>query len=330
MSITFNMLCLIISQGASLTFVFLLNFKFMSGNTNPEIFNTYEIADIARFLNKKSGNDFHEDAIFYEVTSAVNKDLAPIRLLGLTIALCMEGEGEVSIGDKNFKFKKNSLMLLSPNQYVHSLKITSQARYVVIGCNIDMIQSIVPKLSGLLSLMIHNPLESVTELTDEQAENIQEYMRVVGKKLEAPDTPIKRTKICSLMQVILCEIIEMHYDTSEGLPKSQTRKEEIFGKFVAEVMQNFKRERSVAFYADRLCVTPKHLSAVVKEITSHTAGELIDHYVIMEAKMMLAESTLTIQEIANNLNFANQSFFGKYFKHLTGYSPSGFRKMASI
>lgn len=302
----------------------------MNDNINTEFFHTYEIADIARFLNRNKGKETHDDAIFYEVTSSDNKDQAPIRVLGLTIALCLEGEGEISIGEKTFRFKRNSMLLLNPNQYVHSLKTFSPSRTLVIGCNVDMFQSIVPKLSGLLSLMIHNPLESVTELSDEQANDMQEYMRVIGKKLEAPDTPIKRTKICSLMQVILCEIIEMHYVTSDGVPKSQTRKEEIFGKFVAEVMQNFKQERSVSFYANQLCVTPKHLSAVVKEISTHTAGELIDHYVIMEAKMMLAESSLTIQEIANKLNFANQSFFGKYFKHLTGYSPSTFRKMTSL
>lgn len=324
------MRCQIILHADNLTLDFLLNYNIMSDTNTTEIFHTYEISDIARFLNKKSGKEFHDDAIFYEVSSSNKKDQAPIRVLGLTIALCLDGEGELSIGEKTFKFKKNSLLLLNPNQYVHSLKVFSPSRTLVIGCNVDMIQSIVPKLSGLLSLMIHSPLESVTELTDEQAENMQEYMRVIGKKLESPDTPIKRTKICSLMQVILCEIIEMHYVTSDGIPKVQTRKEEIFGRFVSEVMQHFKQERSVSFYADRLCVTPKHLSAVVKEITTHTAGELIDHYVIMEAKMMLAETTLTIQEVANQLNFANQSFFGKYFKHLTGYSPSQFRKMTSI
>lgn len=302
----------------------------INDNSNTEFYHTYEISDIARFLNKNKDNDAHDDVIFYEISSSGNKDQAPIRILGLTIALCVEGEGELSIGDKTYRFKKNSILLLNPNQYVHSLKTLSPSKSIVIGCNVDIIQSIFPKLSGLLSLMIHNPLESVTELTDQQAADIKEYMRVIGKKLEAPDTPIKRTKICSLMQVMLCEIIEMHYVTSDGIPKAQTRKEEIFGKFVAEVLQNFTQERSVSFYADRLCVTPKHLSAVVKEITTHTAGELIDHYVIMEAKIMLAESSLTIQEIANKLNFANQSFFGKYFKHLTGYSPSNFRKMTSL
>ncbi|MDE6512150.1 MAG: helix-turn-helix domain-containing protein, partial [Muribaculaceae bacterium] len=155
------------------------------------------------------------------------------------------------------------------------------------------------------------------------------YMKLIGRKLSAPDSPLKRTKISNLVQALLCEIIEKHYVSKDGTARPQTRKEEILSKFIVEVLQHFRSERSVAFYADRLCLTPKHLSAVAKEITGHTASELIDHYVIMEAKIMLAESALTIQEISNKLNFANQSFFGKYFKHLTGYSPSAFRKMAS-
>lgn len=302
----------------------------MSENNNQEFFHTYEISDIARYFNKNSQSPTNNDAIFYEIDASEHTPQAPIRLLGLTIALCTEGEAEINIGLKSFKFRKNSLMLLNPNQYVYSTKVTSPVKLAIIGCNVELIQSIVPKLSGLLSLMIHNPMESVTYLTDKQAQDIREFMRYIGKSLDAPDSPIKRVKICSFLQGLLCEIIEIHYVGSEGVERVQTRKEEIFSKFVAEVMGNFKKERSVSFYADRLCVTPKHLSAVVKDITTHTAGELIDHYVIMEAKVMLAETAMTIQEIANRLNFANQSFFGKYFKHLTGYSPSQFRKMASI
>lgn len=302
----------------------------MSEKSTTEFYHTYEISDIARYFNKNSSKKTNSEAIFYEIDASIHAPQAPIRLLGLTIALCTEGEGELTIGLKNFKFRKNSLMLLNPNQYVYSTRVSSPLKLVIIGCNVDLIQSIVPKLSGLLSLMIHNPMESVTALTEEQAYNIQEVMRYIGKKLDNPDNPIKKMKICSLLQALLCEIIEIHYVDTKGVERFQSRKEEIFAKFVSEVMQNFKNERSVSFYAERLFVTPKHLSAVVKEITSHTAGELIDHYVIMEAKVMLAESSLTIQEVANKLNFANQSFFGKYFKHLTGYSPSEFRKKTSL
>ena len=298
---------------------------------DTEFNKTYQISDISRYFNRKSGNINAETyAVYYEVGNAIKQSEAPIRVLGLTIALCIEGEGEVGIGVRKYKFRKNSLMLLNPNQYVHSLNTLGPIRIKVVGCNLEMIESIMPKLSGLLPLLIHNPIESVSQLSDENSLDIQEYMRIIDEKLRANDSPMKRLKISHLIQAMLCEIIEKHYVSKDGVIKPQSRKEEILSKFIIEVLQNFRKERSVSFYADRLCVTPKHLSAVAKEITSHTAGELIDHYVIMEAKIMLAETNLTIQEIANKLNFANQSFFGKYFKHLSGYSPSDFRKMASL
>lgn len=93
--------------------------------------------------------------------------------------------------------------------------------------------------------------------------------------------------------------------------------------------ENFKRERAVAFYAGKLFVTPKHLSAVLKEVSDKTAGEWIDQRVILEAKVLLRSTGLNIQEISAMLNFANQSFFGKYFRHLTGMSPRDYRSKLS-
>lgn len=302
----------------------------MNNNIPSEFHKTYDISDISRYFNGKAGiNNQEKYAVFYEVDSAISTE-APIRVLGLTITLCIEGEGEVGIGVRKYKFQKNCLMLLSPNQYVHSLTTNGPVKIMAIGCSLEMIESIMPKISGLLPLLIHNPMEAVTQLTESNSVDIQEYMRLVGRKLMAPDTPLKRIKIASILQALLCEIVEKHYVSTDGTEKPRSRKEEIVSKFILEILLHFRNERSVAYYADKLCVTPKHLSAVTKDITSHTASELIDHYVIMEAKIMLAETNLTIQEISNKLNFANQSFFGKYFKHLTGYSPSTFRKMASI
>lgn len=303
----------------------------MTENLSSDFNRTYDIADLSRYFDRKSGNTNPETyAVYYEVDSAINSSEAPIRVLGLTIALCIEGEGEVGIGVKKYKFSKNCLMLLNPNQYVHSLYSKSPVKIKAIGCNLEMIESIMPKMSNLLPLIIYNPIESVSQLSEENSLDIQEYMGIIGDKLKSVNSPLKRTKVSNLIQALLCEIIEKHYVSKDGIEKPQSRKEEILSKFIVEVLMNFRSERSVAFYADRLCVTPKHLSAVAKDISGHTASELIDHYVIMEAKIMLAETSLTIQEISNKLNFANQSFFGKYFKHLTGYSPSEFRKLASM
>lgn len=294
-----------------------------------DTYRTYDITDISRYFNKRSDNEHPTDyVVFYEIDSVFNHD-APVRLLGLTIALCVEGEGEVKIGMNRYTLRKNSITLLSPNHYVHSFSTINPVKIIVLGCNLEMFESIIHSLSSkLLPILIHNPVESVTALSEDRACSIQKYMRLIGEKIKSHDTPLKRIKINNLIQALLCEIVEEHYISSEGEVKKCSRKEEILSKFVIEIIRHFRAERSVSFYADKLCMTPKHLSAVCKDVTSHTASELIDHYVIMEAKTMLAETTLTIQEISNKLNFANQSFFGKYFKHLTGYSPSTFRKLA--
>jgi AraC-like DNA-binding protein len=81
----------------------------------------------------------------------------------------------------------------------------------------------------------------------------------------------------------------------------------------------------VGFYAKKLCMAPKYLSAVIKEKTGKSAFEWINDYVILEAKSLLKSTNMTIQQISDELNFANQSFFGKYFKRLAGMSPKSYR-----
>ena len=85
--------------------------------------------------------------------------------------------------------------------------------------------------------------------------------------------------------------------------------------------------RSIAYYAKLLCISPKHLSATIKIMSGQTASEWIDNYVIIAAKAMLRSSSKTIQQISNDLNFSNQSFFGKFFKKYVGVSPTEYRTL---
>ena len=91
------------------------------------------------------------------------------------------------------------------------------------------------------------------------------------------------------------------------------------------VKQYHTRYRGVKFYADKLCLTPNYLSGVVKDYTGKTATEWVNEFVILEAKILLTDSELSIQEIAYQLHFTDQSAFGKYFKQLVGISPKLYR-----
>jgi AraC-like DNA-binding protein len=95
------------------------------------------------------------------------------------------------------------------------------------------------------------------------------------------------------------------------------------------VQEHYRKERLIGFYADKLCITPKYLSKLVKETTGRSAGDWIERHVTLEARAMLQSSDMTIQQIATSLNFPNQSFFGKYFKRATGISPKQYRNNKS-
>lgn len=99
----------------------------------------------------------------------------------------------------------------------------------------------------------------------------------------------------------------------------------IASNFLRLAQEHFRRERFLTFYADKLQITPKHLSRTVKTVTGISASEWIDRLVILEAKVLLKSSSLNIQQIADSLNFPSQSFFGKYFKKNVGVSPKEFR-----
>ena len=112
--------------------------------------------------------------------------------------------------------------------------------------------------------------------------------------------------------------------SKEERPAS-TRHKIVFERFVDLVTRHHLKERGVGFYADKLCITPKYLSKIVKETSGQSAPEWIDQYVILEAKQMLKHSDLCIKEISDELNFANPSFFFKYFKKHTGMTPNQYR-----
>ena len=111
-----------------------------------------------------------------------------------------------------------------------------------------------------------------------------------------------------------------------GHPSCSSRAKEVFDRFLRLLTDYCSRERSVGFYADKLCMTPKYLSRLVREASGRGAPEWIDTYVILEARNYLKYSDLSIKQIVAQLHFPDQPTFTKYFKAHTGRTPAQFRK----
>lgn len=113
---------------------------------------------------------------------------------------------------------------------------------------------------------------------------------------------------------------------SKGIHSPISRKEELTSRFLDLLHLHFRQERGIAFYADALAVTAGYLTKALKEVTGKAASDLISAAVIAEAKMMLGNPAISVSEAADELEFSDQSFFGKYFKKHTGLSPSDYKR----
>lgn len=106
----------------------------------------------------------------------------------------------------------------------------------------------------------------------------------------------------------------------------RNRATDLSDEFLELLRANYKTNRDIGFYADRLFVTPKYLSRCVKEVTGRTAGDWIDNHVITESKALLASTRLTIQQISDRMGFLSTALFGKFFKRVEGITPTAYRK----
>lgn len=140
---------------------------------------------------------------------------------------------------------------------------------------------------------------------------------------------LKDTSNPNLLKVLQHSIIAFYFrnahrcfDMEETSNDSANR---LSDRFLELVQRNFKKERFLDFYANSLGITPKHLSRTVKAQTGYSAVGWIERFLILEAKVLLKSTNMTVQQISDNLNFPTQSFFGKYFKKNVGVSPKAYR-----
>ena len=129
----------------------------------------------------------------------------------------------------------------------------------------------------------------------------------------------------SLLKAMIYDIGNEIWQSQRTEPK-RTRAEIIFNQFIMLVKDNFRNERRVGWYGQQMGITPKYLSETVKQVSHRTPSDWIEHYVTLEIRLLLKNSTMNIKEISKELHFPNQSFLGKFFKEHVGMSPSKYRR----
>lgn len=250
----------------------------------------------------------------------------PVKFSAFTSIFVHRGSGEADINLTPYSFRAPAIVNISADDIVYPRNISPdfEASFTVFSkLMVNDLGSIL-KDSGVIAGIHHNP---IIELTEQQAERVENLYRDFEEIGSASDIKDPFQAVFFTCGAFMHRFGNLFY--RQLLPKKALSvNNRITERFMQLAQEHFRRERFLDFYADKLAITSKHLSRTVKDQTGHSAADWLDRLVVLEAKVMLRSSNLTIQQISDELNFPSQSFFGKYFKKHTGQSPKEFRNQS--
>ena len=260
-----------------------------------------------------------------KVNSTVNK---PGKLNALAIIICSKGEMEVTCNFRRFTLTENTVFISQPHNTL-SLSVTENFDGYIMATEEQGLSeyTIDPKsLPELMDKAYQSPLIS---LKKEECTKICRAMEMISEyikdKSESPfKSPIIKSALSTFAYVI-ADILYSHIPSIGYELRSIKREKEHFNRFIKLLSENYIEQREVGWYADMMNLTPRYLTTTIRKVSGNTVSEWISRFIIKDAKYLLKHSEMTVQQVAYELNFPNQSFFGKFFKKHTGMSPGTYR-----
>ena len=250
----------------------------------------------------------------------------PRRLKCLIVALCLKGKAQYSVDTVEHLVRPGDIIIINEGMVTDNFMFSRDFNGIALLMNYDFFRETIKGIHELSQLFLFSRTHPVFNLNDNESRDICFFFEVMKAKVNEVDNHFREEIVRSLLTTMIYEISNVIFRMQQLNDKRRTRAETIFGQFIKLVEDNFRRERRVSWYGEQLCITPKYLSETVKQVSRRTPNEWIDNYVILETRVLLRNSTMSIKEIARALNFPNQSFLGKYFKEHVGMSPSEYRK----
>ncbi len=266
-----------------------------------------------------------DDLLLTERINEAPMPTEPRRMNFILIGLCIKGEVMYQLDTQKQVIKPGDILIVSDRHVVDSYRHSNDMEGLCIMMSVHFFREIIQNVSDVSSLFLFSRQHPVMSLEQKEIETFKEYFQVIKQKICDQGNHFRKDLIKTLLLAMFYDLSNIIYRVQYN-DKPQTRADAIFTHFIKLVEKNYRQERRVGWYAAQLNITPKHLSETVKNASRRTPNEWIDDYVTLELRVLLKNSTKTIKEIAQELNFPNQSFLGKFFKEHVGVSPSKYRK----
>jgi len=257
-------------------------------------------------------------------------ELEPYRTTSYAIGLVLDGNKKLNINLDSYEITAPGLLMMGPELIRQWEDDANHIDIIAIFFTEDFITS---GLSDIFFLKNFTYFEKTgsnyLKLDTKQFILFEKLFEQIELKHKTKDNN-KIDVIRSYLHILLHEVDEVYIRYSKTKKQNFSQAENYTRKFKDLLVHDFINHREVQYYADKMFITSKHLSQILKDQTGKTASEWINEMVILEAKVLLQNKDYAIAQISNQLNFANPSFFGKFFKRNTKISPKEYRKSSDM
>jgi len=252
----------------------------------------------------------------------------PYRPNTSSILLIKEGYLEVSYNLTHYKLTPLTIFHVNP-MLVYEFKRVDpkiQMRVITLDPNFESFSAIKIRRYESRSFFI-STIQNHYSVAPLEFKELWSTFEILRGRLASTENGIVKKE---LIHHLFLSIIYLLADISEKYNQIKTnelsRSDYLLLNFTKLVTVHFRTERTVSFYASRLSISPKHLSETSKSSSGFTAGEIINQAILIEAKILLANPSFTINQVALELNFSDQYAFSKFFKRLTQMTPSTYKE----
>ncbi len=275
----------------------------------------------------EDGAAYGDDLILTDSTQNLTPFMEPCKVNGVVLLVCLEGSVVCDINLKRQVLRAGDMIVSFASNV---LQVQTAEGFKVMGAVMsnDYLNKLRLDIGSKISLYLGFKSQSNVRMPAVEVEAFQMMFRLVIKALR--DKRDDCESIVDALVLALCNsiisVVRTFGSQMAGAGGKALRSEVIFEKFMNCLVDHHVEQRGVAFYANKIGLSPNYLSLTVRAFSGRSAAEWINDYTINRAKVLLRFSDLSIQQVAAKLNFGSQSAFGKYFKQYAGVSPMKFRR----
>ena len=274
--------------------------------------------------------DYSADGIriINDIRRITRPDNDPIALDMNIIVFCQQGSLHVTIDNKKHVLKQRQVLFLQQNNVVNGYEFSENLQAKALVFSMNTIDSSIYTRRKIWDNIAYLHLHPVITLSDSHWQLLSHYYNIALFNINNAENLYKQEIVSHLLRSLIYEFLLM---TDSMMPsrgdRPQSTADELYQRFLSLLGYSRGRMRKVQQYADQLCVTPDHLTAVVKHISGRTAIDWITESTVNAITHELLYTSRPIKEIADELDFPSLSFFGKYYKQHTGLSPRAKRNI---